>query len=116
MRGVEPSGGRRRRTTPLSVAEEQRLQQYREQGTVQAVLRRTSPRFKAWTLAGFLALLAVTAFLLWWAVVPDIDLAVRGTCIALAAVYWPAIGAWAVRRNRPQLDRVVAPRAARTER
>lgn len=97
---VDETGGRRRRTTPLTAADEQRLREYRQRGTVDAVMRRTSWQFKLWTFLGFLALLAIVAGLLWWAALPNLDLALRGASVALALVYWPAIAAWAVRRSR----------------
>jgi hypothetical protein len=93
----------------LTPADEQRLRQYRERGTVEAVLSGTSWRFRLWTLVGFLALLAFAAILLWRAAVPDFDFVLRGISIALAVVYWPAIGAWAVRRSRLHVERPQVP-------
>lgn len=68
-------------------------------------MRRTSLAFKAWTLIGFLALLAVVIFVLWLADVPDLDLVFRVVALVLAFAYWPVIGAWAVRRSRLSVDR-----------
>lgn len=105
MGSVERAAGRRRRTTPLTAADEQRLREYRERGTVNAVMRHTSWQFKLWTFLAFLAMLALAAILLWWAAVPNLDFVLRGISIALAVVYWPAMGAWAVRRSRLQVER-----------
>jgi hypothetical protein len=90
---MEKTGGRRRRTTPLTAADEQRLREYRERGTVEALLGRTSWQFRLCTLVGFLALLTLAAILLWRAAVPNLDFVLRGISIALAVVYWPAIAA-----------------------
>ena len=68
-------------------------------------MRRTSLAFKAWTLIGFLTLLAVVMFVLWLADVPDLDLVFRVVALVLAFAYWSVIGAWAVRRSRLSVDR-----------
>ena len=52
-------------------------------------MRRTSLAFRAWTLVGFLTLLAVVMFVLWLADVPDLDLVFRVVASVLAFAYWP---------------------------
>ncbi|MGH8894442.1 MAG: hypothetical protein ACRDWY_14235 [Actinomycetes bacterium] len=103
--GVDESGGRRRRTTPLAAADKRRLLDYKERGTLETVMRRTSWRFKAWTFIGFLTLLAGVMLVLWLAAVPDLDLVFRVVALVIAFAYWPVIGAWAVRRSRLTVDR-----------
>ena len=47
-------------------------------------MRRSSLAFKAWTLIGFLTLLAAVMFVLWLADVPDLDLVFRVVALVLA--------------------------------